>query len=163
MIPDDADYNRISSASYLLNTDAGELQSALLLFSVVAAMAIRHRLSAYLLALAISVVPVAYAHGHHADLTDEERNAPIDAILWIHMLLQCAVWGILFPLGMVLGMSRSRWHVPLQVRSTIINIIIYYAFYVYAPCLGLTLGPCICLLECWLCIDYRGIFPRTFP
>ncbi|PAV16923.1 integral membrane [Pyrrhoderma noxium] len=89
-------------------------QSALLLFSVIAAMAIRHRLSAYLFALAISAVPVAYAHGHHAELTDEERNAPIDAILWIHMLLQCAVWGILFPLGMVLGMSRSRWHVPLQ-------------------------------------------------
>ena len=111
-------------------------QSALLLFSVVAAMAIRHRLSAYLFALAISAVPVAYAHGHHAELTDEERNAPIDAILWIHMLLQCAVWGILFPLGMVLGMSRSRWHVPLQVRSAIINIIIYDAFYVYAPCLG---------------------------
>ncbi|EJC98147.1 uncharacterized protein FOMMEDRAFT_130141 [Fomitiporia mediterranea MF3/22] len=41
-------------------------------------------------------------------------NAPVDAILWIHMALQCAVWGILFPIGMVLGITRSRWHVPLQ-------------------------------------------------
>jgi len=30
------------------------------------------------------------------------------------MFLQAAVWGILFPIGMVLGISRSRWHVPLQ-------------------------------------------------
>ncbi|KAI0065516.1 hypothetical protein BV25DRAFT_1821953 [Artomyces pyxidatus] len=30
------------------------------------------------------------------------------------MFLQAAIWGILFPVGMVLGMTRSRWHVPLQ-------------------------------------------------
>jgi len=41
-------------------------------------------------------------------------NAPVDAILWIHIFLQAIVWGVLFPVGMVLGMSRSRWHVPLQ-------------------------------------------------
>ncbi|KAL5482750.1 hypothetical protein ACEPAI_9344 [Sanghuangporus weigelae] len=62
------------------------------------------------LAAASSVI----AHGHHEELTEEEKNAPVDAILWIHMVLQCAVWGVLFPLGMVLGMTRSRWHVPLQ-------------------------------------------------
>lgn len=55
------------------------------------------------------------AHKHHDELTEEEANAPVDAVLWIHMALQAAVWGVLFPIGMVLGMSRSRWHVPLQV------------------------------------------------
>ncbi|KAK2462757.1 hypothetical protein APHAL10511_005275 [Amanita phalloides] len=30
------------------------------------------------------------------------------------MFLQASVWGILFPIGMVLGLARSRWHVPLQ-------------------------------------------------
>ncbi|KAF8631965.1 hypothetical protein AX15_002101 [Amanita polypyramis BW_CC] len=54
------------------------------------------------------------AHAHHEQLSEEAENAPIDAILWIHMFLQAAVWGILFPIGMVLGLSRSRWHVPLQ-------------------------------------------------
>ncbi|KAA1470261.1 hypothetical protein DENSPDRAFT_774306 [Dentipellis sp. KUC8613] len=44
-------------------------------------------------------------------------NAPVDAVLWIHMFLQAAVWGILFPIGMVLGITRSRWHVPLQASS----------------------------------------------
>lgn len=60
------------------------------------------------------VLPVL-SHKHHENLTEEQRNAPVDAILWIHMALQAAVWGVLFPVGMVLGITRSRWHVPLQV------------------------------------------------
>ncbi|KXN84261.1 Protein YTP1 [Leucoagaricus sp. SymC.cos] len=56
------------------------------------------------------------AHKHHDQLTEEQANAPVDAILWIHMVLQATVWGILFPVGMILGLSRSRWHVPLQVN-----------------------------------------------
>ncbi|KAF8202448.1 hypothetical protein BJ912DRAFT_944861 [Pholiota molesta] len=57
------------------------------------------------------------AHGHHDELTEEEASAPIDNILWIHMLLQGLVWGVMFPIGMVLGLSRSRWHVPLQATG----------------------------------------------
>jgi hypothetical protein len=59
---------------------------------------------------------LVHAHEHHDELTEEQTNAPVDAILWIHIFLQAAVWGIIFPIGMVLGLSRSRWHVPLQVR-----------------------------------------------
>jgi len=69
-----------------------------------------HRIYPFLLALAIPVL----AHKHHDELTEEEANAPVDAILWIHMFTQAIVWGILFPVGMVLGITRSRWHVPLQ-------------------------------------------------
>ena len=67
--------------------------------------------AALLLALALP----SLAHEHHEALTEEETSAPVDSILWIHIFLQIAVWGILFPTGMVLGMARSRWHVPLQV------------------------------------------------
>lgn len=70
------------------------------------------------LLLCLAATP-ALAHEHHDEITEEEANAPVDAILWIHMLLQAVVWGFLFPTGMVLGLSRSRWHVPLQVRSGI--------------------------------------------
>ena len=63
------------------------------------------------------ILYTARAHKHHDDLTEEEANAPIDSILWIHIFLQATVWGILFPIGMVFGLSRSRWHVPLQVRT----------------------------------------------
>lgn len=72
-----------------------------------------HAFPVVLLAFASSVL----AHGHHAELSEEQLNAPIDSILWIHIFLQASVWGILFPIGMVLGMAKSRWHVPLQVRG----------------------------------------------
>jgi len=57
-----------------------------------------------------------HAHEHPNEITDEMTAAPVDAILWLHIFLQASVWGVLFPIGMVLGLSRSRWHVPLQVR-----------------------------------------------
>lgn len=60
------------------------------------------------------LVASVLGHEHHDELTEEEETAPVDTILWLHILLQAAVWGILFPTGMVLGLSRSRWHVPLQ-------------------------------------------------
>ena len=81
---------------------------------------LRYILTALLLCLAATP---ALAHEHHDEITEEEANAPVDAILWIHMLLQAVVWGFLFPTGMVLGLSRSRWHVPLQVRSGILTVI----------------------------------------
>ncbi|KAG2143785.1 uncharacterized protein EDB93DRAFT_1088011 [Suillus bovinus] len=60
------------------------------------------------------MVPVL-AHDHHgADLTEEQLHAPVDATLWIHIALQAIVWGFIFPAGMVLGLTRSRWHVPVQ-------------------------------------------------
>ncbi|KAJ7623655.1 hypothetical protein FB45DRAFT_111936 [Roridomyces roridus] len=62
----------------------------------------------------LSLLAFAAAHDHHDELSEEEANLPTDSILWIHMALQAAVWGVLFPIGMVLGITRSRWHVPLQ-------------------------------------------------
>jgi len=69
------------------------------------------------LAIGLAFALLAAAHEHHDQLSEEQANAPVDAILWIHMTLQAGVWGILFPVGMILGLSRSRWHVPLQVFS----------------------------------------------
>ncbi|KAF8159402.1 hypothetical protein B0H34DRAFT_703305 [Crassisporium funariophilum] len=67
--------------------------------------------------LGLCLMSGVLAHNHHGELTDEQANAPVDAILWIHMFLQATVWGIMFPIGMVLGMTRSRWHVPLQATG----------------------------------------------
>ncbi|KAF9646362.1 hypothetical protein BDM02DRAFT_3271035 [Thelephora ganbajun] len=65
------------------------------------------------LLLCLAATP-ALARDHSDEISEEEANAPVDAILWIHMFLQATVWGLLFPIGMVLGLSRSKWHVPLQ-------------------------------------------------
>lgn len=70
--------------------------------------------------LILSLIAPALAHEHHNELTEEQTSAPVDAILWIHIFVQAGVWGILFPTGMVLGMSKSRWHVPLQVSLVFI-------------------------------------------
>jgi len=57
----------------------------------------------------------AHEHGEH--LTEAEMSEPIDTILWLHMAVQITVWGIIFPVGMILGITRSRWHVPLQLTG----------------------------------------------
>ena len=75
---------------------------------------LRYTLTVLLLCLAATPT---LAHEHDDDISEKDANAPVDAILWIHMFLQATVWGFLFPIGMVLGLSRSRWHVPLQVRT----------------------------------------------
>jgi hypothetical protein len=72
---------------------------------------IRYEFLVFLLAL---VLPV-HGQKHPDQLTEVEGIAPVDAMMWIHIFLQATVWGVLFPIGMVLGMTRSRWHVPLQV------------------------------------------------
>ncbi|EJT96770.1 hypothetical protein DACRYDRAFT_72823 [Dacryopinax primogenitus] len=36
---------------------------------------------------------------------------------WLHVAFQAFVWLVVFPAGMVLGMAKSRWHVPMQVAG----------------------------------------------
>ncbi|KDR80788.1 hypothetical protein GALMADRAFT_135897 [Galerina marginata CBS 339.88] len=68
------------------------------------------------------IIAKVLAHEHHNELTEEEANAPVDAILWIHMFFQAIVWGVVFPIGMVLGITRSRWHVPLQLTGYALTV-----------------------------------------
>ncbi|KAM0752743.1 hypothetical protein T439DRAFT_181803 [Meredithblackwellia eburnea MCA 4105] len=80
---------------------------------------------AFALLLLVSLVA---AHEHH----DEPSGVPyeqnftndeeIDNILKWHMAIQSIVWCILFPLGMVLGITKSPYHVPLQSLASIITI-----------------------------------------
>ncbi|KAF9650068.1 hypothetical protein BDM02DRAFT_3155048 [Thelephora ganbajun] len=80
---------------------------------------LRYTLVALLLCLAATPV---LAHDHSDEISEEEANAPVDAILWIHMFLQATVWGFLFPIGMVLGLSRSKLHIPLQSTGFALTI-----------------------------------------
>ena len=59
----------------------------------------------------LSLVLSAKGHEHHEMLDEDEANAPVDLILRMHIAVQMVVWAVLFPTGMVLGMTRSRWHV----------------------------------------------------
>ncbi|KAI9837529.1 MAG: hypothetical protein M1819_007180 [Sarea resinae] len=67
-------------------------------------------------------------HEHHTDEIPEGEGVskdPIDTILWIHIAIQMFSFGIIFPTGMVLGIVRSRWHVPLQTVGTVLAVLGY--------------------------------------
>ncbi|KAI9374169.1 hypothetical protein BJX61DRAFT_342687 [Aspergillus egyptiacus] len=68
------------------------------------------------------------AHGDHSHIPEGSAvsDDPIDSTLWIHMILMGLTFGIIFPLGMVLGIIRSRWHVPVQTIGTAIAIVAYF-------------------------------------
>jgi hypothetical protein len=85
--------------------------------------------SAALVALLLSSAATITAHEHHMDEIEEGKfvsDDPIDSVLWIHILIQLSAWGVLFPTGMVLGIIRSRWHVPVQTTGSVLAIIGYF-------------------------------------
>ncbi|CAI6333278.1 unnamed protein product [Periconia digitata] len=80
-------------------------------------------------AVLLGTAAIANAHEHHMDKIPEGESVsadPIDSILWIHILVQTIGWGILFPTGMVLGIIRSKWHVPVQTAGCVLAIIGYF-------------------------------------
>ncbi|GES66937.1 integral membrane protein [Aspergillus terreus] len=77
---------------------------------------------------ALLLVSPALAHGGHENVPEGAAISedPIDSTLWVHMILMGLSFGIIFPLGMVLGIVRSRWHVPLQIVGTVIAVVAYF-------------------------------------
>ncbi|BFZ61180.1 hypothetical protein YB2330_002239 [Saitoella coloradoensis] len=72
---------------------------------------------------------LAVAHEHHTEAIPENAyvsNDPIDTILWLHIACMTLAFGIIFPTGMVLGLSRSRWHVPLQSLGAVLAVVGYF-------------------------------------
>lgn len=103
------------------------------------------------LALSLVAVAQAHDHHEAEDVGPYEHNftndEPIDRILQWHIAsvhhlgsthlhlpdpladseayahrIQVSVWGILFPVGMVLGIARSRFHVPLQTLGIVLTL-----------------------------------------
>ncbi|KZT57347.1 membrane protein [Calocera cornea HHB12733] len=72
------------------------------------------------LLLLVAVAATAYAHEHHGE-AEIDPSVPIDTITWLHVALQAFVWLVLFPAGMVLGMVKSRWHIPLQCVGLVLT------------------------------------------
>ncbi|KAF3166268.1 hypothetical protein TWF106_009279 [Orbilia oligospora] len=103
----------------------------------------------------VTSIPFSHAHDHKGDERikdgDHISYEPIDTILWLHILSMILAFGILFPLGMVLGLTRNRFHVPVQISATCIAIMGWFLGHghdgrqfedwnihsIYAPFLGL--------------------------
>ncbi|KAJ5095084.1 Protein YTP1 [Penicillium argentinense] len=77
---------------------------------------------------AIIFAASALAHGGHEHVPEGSAVSedPIDSTLWIHMILMGFAFGAIFPFGMVLGIVRSRWHVPVQIVGTVIAVLAYF-------------------------------------
>ncbi|EWC45626.1 hypothetical protein DRE_05187 [Drechslerella stenobrocha 248] len=71
----------------------------------------------FLLLLPLLRLGVVIPDGEHT------TGEPLDAILWIHILFMITAFGVLYPLGMVLGMVRNRFHVPVQVTASCIAVV----------------------------------------
>ncbi|KAI5790088.1 putative integral membrane protein [Geopyxis carbonaria] len=71
------------------------------------------------------LVQTASAHEHDGDGISEGEFVspePLDLILWWHICTMVLAFGILFPVGTVLGMVRSKWHVPLQIAASVVAL-----------------------------------------
>ncbi|KAK4047121.1 hypothetical protein OIV83_005573 [Microbotryomycetes sp. JL201] len=101
-----------------------------------------------------SVIDAVAAHAHHDEdmgpyednfLNDEASLAPntgpalvslparlglssqlgpIDATLKWHIGIQALCWGLIFPAGMVLGITKHRLHVPLQTLGVLLSLFV---------------------------------------
>ncbi|KAH0609852.1 uncharacterized protein H6S33_012398 [Morchella sextelata] len=82
-----------------------------------------------LAAAALLLARGASAHEHASDAVPEGSVIspdPVDSILWLHIFAMLASFGVIFPTGMVLGIVRSRLHVPVQVLGTSIAVVGYF-------------------------------------
>ncbi|KAG6357170.1 hypothetical protein INS49_015047 [Diaporthe citri] len=55
----------------------------------------------------------------------EQEMERRDSTLWAHIFVNMLAFGVLFPLGMVLGITKSRWHVPIQTLSSVLALLGY--------------------------------------
>lgn len=71
----------------------------------------------------VTLATLAAAHGDHAHKpTPQEAKEPIDFWLWLHIAMEASAWAVLFPLAMVFGLVRHRWHVPLSTASVVLSL-----------------------------------------
>lgn len=97
----------------------------------------------------------------------------MDAVVLVHVALQVLVWGVLFPIGMVLGLTKSRWHVPLQSAGYLLTIAGYiigatrsghdYPSASQGPFAYFLLGPILLQLILGLYLQFRPNSPSIRP
>ncbi|KAJ2898512.1 hypothetical protein MKZ38_003862 [Zalerion maritima] len=81
-----------------------------------------------LMLLQLGLASMAFGHDdHNRNMAIPEGQTisaePVDTTLYIHIFLNMFVYGVMFPLGMVLGMIKSRFHVPLQIVAALLALL----------------------------------------
>ncbi|KAL2783519.1 hypothetical protein BJX66DRAFT_318413 [Aspergillus keveii] len=86
---------------------------------------------ARLLFYGLAVVPAITAHDHHGGESKIPEGKtvsaePLGTIMWIHIFIQMLAYGVVFPIGMIFGIGKSRWHVPTQILGTALAIASFF-------------------------------------
>ncbi|KAJ2372942.1 hypothetical protein H4S02_009027 [Coemansia sp. RSA 2611] len=74
-------------------------------------------------AILLSLALVVRGHDHHAANMNFDMGEPIDGVLKAHIALMSIAFGALFPIGMVLGLRKNKWHVPVQATGGVLAAI----------------------------------------
>ncbi|KAI7849284.1 hypothetical protein BDC45DRAFT_448852 [Circinella umbellata] len=78
------------------------------------------------------------ATGHTHDLdpsvfkSSAATDEPIGFIMALHITFMVIAFGFLYPIGMVLGLSKNRWHVPVQILGTVFFVVGYFLAHAHA-------------------------------
>lgn len=83
----------------------------------------------YALVILLSFTAFVDSEAHSALEGQVVTFEPVDSTLWAHIIFMCLSFGVLCPIGMVkvlwwtksviqvLGLAKSRWHIPVQVGA----------------------------------------------
>ncbi|KKA30151.1 hypothetical protein TD95_002796 [Thielaviopsis punctulata] len=83
-------------------------------------------------ACALLASPVNAFHDNSRIPNDATISSdPVDAILWLHIFTMMLAVGILYPTGMVLGITKNRWHIPVQILATALAAFGYILGYLH--------------------------------
>lgn len=63
---------------------------------------------------------------HHMPEGEFVTGEPLDAIMWLHIFAMGIAFGVIFPIGMVCGLTKSKWHVPVQILGSCLAIAGYF-------------------------------------
>ncbi|KAM3562384.1 hypothetical protein ARSEF4850_002774 [Beauveria asiatica] len=83
------------------------------------------------LVIVAALCSAAQAHDHHGvqkNIPEGETvtKEPLDSLTWLHIFIQMFAYGVIFPIGMVFGMTKSRWHVPTQAVGSSLALLGFF-------------------------------------
>ncbi|OAP58922.1 hypothetical protein AYL99_06219 [Fonsecaea erecta] len=76
--------------------------------------------------MAAANITLKFRHGDGIDRIPTTWFAsadPIDSFIWAHVVVMVTAFAVVFPIGMVLGLGRSRWHIPVQVLGLLLTVV----------------------------------------
>ncbi|KAJ1971785.1 hypothetical protein H4R35_005057 [Dimargaris xerosporica] len=76
-------------------------------------------------ALVVLLLGPLIAHGHSGHM-GKETSHDIDTALWLHVVFMGLAYGVIFPVGTVLGLVKHRLHVPLQAVGVCLVVVGYF-------------------------------------